>query len=354
MPVDRDRLRKDKQRKKGGEFFKFDPGDTCIYVCDECVEGDGINYVETCVHYGVGPDDKMVICLDPSNNQALEHPLVKRYLEDRGIDIAGGCPVCDALPGRKAEARKRQRAQDRFMFQIVPWKFRAKKSIPFADLGANMVQPAFVGFGIWDGITDAMEEEGDIYDLDKAILVKVNRTGTGPTDTRYKVTVDSTSLKNPIRIGKGLRRVLRDALREGGSADSYKTIAEMIRSTKQVEELMTGVATTSDEDDGDDEASGRPECFGLDYCDDDECAECEHRFECAPKCNMELYPHHGGDDEAGDDDSADPEAEDADELERELGGRPKRKAPARAKAGKGKAGKGKAGKAKGRPARRKG
>jgi len=182
----------------------------------------------------------------------------------------------------------------------------------------------------------------------------VNRTGTGPTDTRYKVTVDSTSLKNPIRIGKGLRRVLRDALREGGSADSYKTIAEMIRSTKQVEELMTGVATTSDEDDGDDEASGRPECFGLDYCDDDECAECEHRFECAPKCNMELYPHHGGDDEAGDDDSADPEAEDADELERELGGRPKRKAPARAKAGKGKAGKGKAGKAKGRPARRKG
>jgi len=323
--MDFEKMRRDKAARKGGDFLKLQVGDTVVYVCGPSRAEDDVNYLEVTVHYGVGPDEKMAICLDPSSNPIILNPVIQKFLAEKGIDVSGGCPVCNALPSMDPDTRKRCSGSDRFLFQVVPFKFRPTNSAPWTDLGGESIAPLFVGQTVWDGITDVLLEEGDICNPEGATLVKINRTGTGPRDTRYKCAADSDTIRTPLRLGKGLRRVLAAGLKEGGSADSYKLVADMMRSTAQVEELLTGIAGTSDTGSGD-TAGGPPKCFGLDYCDDNECGACEYRFDCAPKCGMELHESHKAGGKAG------KVSGDTDELETEMKRSKKATGPARKKA----------------------
>ncbi len=335
MAMDLEAMRKAREEKqRGGDFYTFDEGDTVIYVCGPCREEDPLAFVEVKQHRGKGQKDRSFICLNPDSNKVLNHPALQAYLAEQGKDIEGGCPQCEELSAGTfkgtPEELKRVKASSRYFWNVIPMKYRKDGRLPWQALQpADNVVPCPTPFSVWDGIMDAIGNEGDVTNEDGAIFLRVNREGSGQMDTKYKVQPDSESLKKPVKLSKATREAIAMALAEGGPCDLYKIVANLILSRAEVATRMNGVEVEVEEDEdekaekaaaakkpngarlatrptpgkpaakaaapkGKPKADPRgepPACFKMDCAPtDDECQKCPFKEECAEACGVDVPP----------------------------------------------------------------
>lgn len=303
MGVDLDAMRKAREEKaKGADFHTFAEGDTLCYICPPCREGDSLPFVEVMVNYGLKGDKGMAVNLDSDRNKVLQHDALVEYLTQAGKDIAGGDPVAEYIAAgnaRNEEHAKRIKAQSRYMWNIVPLKYRQSSSAKWSEIEPKVVVPYMAGFSVWDGVMEVFGNEGDITDPNRPILVRINRKGKGQNDTKYQVHPDSDSIRKPTPLSEELQANVAAALAPGGTGDLYKIIAGMTKSRADIVAMLSGVALSDDDDAAPAKASGdapegAPTCYGQDIAPNDpECQACEFKEGCAAVVGVAVPPDPG-------------------------------------------------------------
>ena len=291
--------RKREEMARTEDFYPIAEGELVAYVCDAWVEGDTLPCVEVKVHYGVGGKG-MHVCLDTDKNPVMNHPFVTEYLETKGTNIEGGCPTCQEIASgriKDPEQVKRIRAQQRSLWNIMPQTFRAngaRTSSPAPKSG--QVVPYMASYSVFDGITEQIVNEGDITNKESPIFIKIGRTGKGQTDTKYKVSPDTDSIRKPKPLSAEQLENLDRCLVKGGSGDLYKIVANMTKSNAAVRALLSGVKTEKETEEEPETAAGEkpdgaPECYGQDISPTDpECQACDFKEGCAAVVGIDVPP----------------------------------------------------------------
>jgi hypothetical protein len=262
MAVDVKKMRKRaEEAQRGGEFLQIPQGQTKCYVHGVCREGDeqeltkGLNYIPLTVHYQVGKNDAMVVCLDPDKNPIVKHPFVRALLKKRKHvpKLDGTCPVCEEIEGGGMESDEadESRPQQKALWGITKIATRQRSS---DEWRGDPFKPSAIiaGRSIHDGLMGAFgNAESDISDVENATLVILERKGKGKNDTRYKVELDAGTLRKPVALDGKTRKVLQKAMVEGGDCDLFKIIANLIKGVPEVRAALSGVKLDDDEDDDD-------------------------------------------------------------------------------------------------------
>jgi len=290
--VNTERVQKDREsRKRGSDFWSPDEGDTLLYVAP-CPPGiDGVPYVEGAFHFSAtnrGEGKGASFCLDSNANAMLtdadpaHDAFVSRLKElDRDPDDMGGCSICEALDSGDFEKKVKDaaRKQTRYMWNVLPIKYRKKQSAPWTDLNEGL-RPYMCSFTVWDGICSVIGDLGDITDPNGAVLIILHREGTGMS-TRYQVSADAATIKKPLVLDKATKQMLRDALKDGGTGDLLRIVAAMTKDRTTQEADWNGMKV--EEGGGKSGGDRKPSCFGVDWDDSKECAKCPHSGPCAKK-----------------------------------------------------------------------
>jgi len=314
-------------QQRGGDFWNVPEGDSLVYVHPPCREEDeyepteGLNYIPVAVHYAVGKNNAMCVCLDSDNNPIIKHPFIKALLKKRGIKLDGNCPVCEAIQAGKMDADDgdRSRVQTRYLWGLTLLKHRGKSSQPWNKVAAKPAV-AFVGKTVYDGLMEMFFDNGDITEMGAAILAKINRVGTGPTDTKYKVAADTESLKKPKKLAKRLRDMVLKALKEGGDCDLFRIVSQLIKSPEEVEAAMAGVKVELDEDDDDeDDIEDEEDTTEDDGAEEDEEEDAEDDDDEDDEEDDEDDDDEDDEEDDEDDDEEDDEDDDEDEEDDEDG-----------------------------------
>lgn len=253
MGININAMRKHRQKREtgggtGGEWWNPDVGETLLYIAGCCRPEDDLNYVEVVVHYKVGPNNNMVVSLDPRANPILGDKRVTTLLDEKGIAV-GDCPINKEYMRRKSrgddDGAKAIGRSTKFIFNVIPVATRAKASGDWVDVPEQTLRPYMCGPTVWEGILDLFFTEGDITDPSKAILVRLVKTGKG-LSTRYKISADSETVREPLDLGAEIHDMLEDSLREGGNGDLYKVVSNLVRSKDEVEGLLSGITMASE------------------------------------------------------------------------------------------------------------
>ena len=239
----RDRAKAD-SRSGGADFHTLDPGQTLGYFPPAIYASHPLPYVEYQIHFQFGGGRKVAVNLDGMEDC---EPMLDA-LEKKGIGwdkAEKGWLRAEELVAESGD--ERQALGARWMFPFVPLKHRKSTKHEWKDLEPEVVLLG-CGSSIYDGITDIMFEDGDdITNPDGAILVRILKTGKG-MDTRYKVTADKDTLIEPYVLEDAEWKVVERELKPGGKCDVFKTLANMVRTAKQMEKVFEG----GDDDDDDD------------------------------------------------------------------------------------------------------
>jgi len=332
------KMKKYRQEKAGGgRGFVPDEGDTRLYLAppqagmDEHELTDGFNFLDVGVHYGLGPTGKQGAgCLNLARNHILKHPAMLRALKEAGVDVSGGCPVCEALDGTSKDdpglwATDKDQAMDkrfqsRYLWKVIAVEARKKSGDDYSPAQPDKLQPYECGKTVYEGISGVIEDNGDITDMDDAQLVKLTRTGTGIT-TKYNIGLDRA-----YKPTKPQRALIMKGSEWDHESNLFAFAAKnTFVSRAEVEALLVGIAT--EESAPADTGDGNPECYGLMYeSGSDECEKCSVVDACKVKCGggseaakpkKEVKPKRQ---KAAEADDVDPEL---DELEKELASRSK-------------------------------
>ena len=259
MGVDVDKMRKSaEERQTGGDFFKFEKGETKVLIHPPCREGDkwdptkGLPYVPVTVHYKVGPKGNMIVSLDKESNPIIAHPWIQKITKKKGIELPESCPMATALrDGTISDsAADQSRAQTRFLWGITPIAWRKSSAQQWQSLDPRP-SPIMVGSQIHNGIEEQFFDHGDITEFDSAILVIITKKEE-KKQVKYEVKADPASIKKPYKVDKSIRKLLAKALGEDGTCDLFKIVGNMIRSPSEVESIIAG-GVSSDPDDFDDD-----------------------------------------------------------------------------------------------------
>jgi hypothetical protein len=250
-----------KSQQKGGDFYTFQEGETLVYLCPPCREGDkwapttGLNYVPIVMHYQLGPKKGAAASLDTDINPILSHPFVQKELKKAGKlkKIEGkSCPVAAAMSAGKIDDPDQSRAQTRYLWNIIPLKFRSSKDDDWRELEPKVV-PAMISKTLYDGFMEPYYDNGDVSDPDGATLIRVGRKGQKMA-TKYTVKVEPSTLKKPFVLSSKLKSLMAAAFK--GNCDLFQIAAGQFKAPEDVKALLKGLDTTSDpdEDEEDDEA----------------------------------------------------------------------------------------------------
>jgi len=321
------------------EWFNLkEPGIYGVYVLPlPGTRTDGeLPYIPLAVHYRVGAENKMHLCLD-AHNSGLWNKNVLAAIKRKNDRVRAehpdwvshpnpkdGCPTCEMLAdpanGLSTSDMKDMRRQEKALFFVVPIWFDAADGGARKTYPGTAVQPFFASTKMADEIIDAVASAGiDIFDPEKAVLVQLKRVGRTWKDTRYSATLDVATATKPMKIHKSVRAYI-GGMTPGGDHDPSDLVAGLTRDAKRVCEML-GISA----DGGDVETSAaKPDCFGvkeqIDPGDEDYCGKCPFRDDCAQETHGmsfdELKAAGGaGEDEKADYEKAADEFEPADEPE---------------------------------------
>jgi hypothetical protein len=340
------KMKKYRQEKSNaGRGWTPDEGDTRLYIAppqdgmSEHEMTDGFNFLDVVVHYGLGPMGKQGAgCLNPAQNPILKHPAMQKALKDAGVDVSGGCPVCEQLDGTSKDdpglwqTDKDQameiRRQSRYIWKIIPVEQRKSSSDDYTPAQPDKLLPYEVGKTVWEGICDVIADNGDITDPTDAKMIKLTRKGTG-IQTKYNISLD-----REYKPTKAQQALIMKGAKWDHESNLFTYVAQnTFVSRADLEALLAGVSTeeAAPESTGD----GNPECYGFMFEDgSEECVQCAMADACKVKCEGgEVEPEKPKKQPAkpkrekakpasdeGDGDGGDPEL---DELEKELAARQK-------------------------------
>jgi len=278
--INKDAVAKDREAKKRGEFWTPDEGDTLVYVAP-CPPGvEGFPYVASTFHFNAkaqGSAKGSALCLDKGENALLTlDPFLDRLREmERDTDDLGHCPICEAMDGLDKKVADEVKRRTNYLFNIIPMRFRKKQGSPWVELGEGL-RPYMCSYTVWDGICSVIGELGDVTDPNSAVLIQINREGTGQK-TRYKVTADMATVKKPLVLDKATKTALREALADGGKGDLLRIVAAM---TKDATTMAADWGGMELEGKGEEDKPTKPACFGVDWDDSKECAKCPNTKQC--------------------------------------------------------------------------
>ena len=293
MSVFAERRARSKGRMKTdrkGFGYKFQVGTSLVALCQAQPETSMADapYVEIDVHFGVGLEGKMTVCLNP-DQEILRWPEMKAYLKERKVDIAGGCPVCDRNDPEhpKYDPETVSPPGPRFVVGVIPFGEIVKgrrQMLPDAEQipqATGTLAPS-----LWDALMTVFEKAPQISDPDKTSLIEVTNNGKVEGSTPYySAAIDIPTISVPFRLSKPQRFALRKAFEPKGELDLIWNIARQIKSRKDIESILGGKTFTA----SDPTADGKPSCFGCD-CDpaDRECGACPHKVDCAKMCGVAV------------------------------------------------------------------
>jgi hypothetical protein len=298
MALDMTRIaaqREEAQKQMGGKgtFWKIPEGETKVFIHGQCFPEDthpatkGQNFIKIAQHFGVGGKKGGQVCLNLELNPCLLHPRVVKAMGARKknafkLDKNLVCPTCQGIESGEisgSEAEK-YRIQFKYLFGLTPMFFRQGKLSDWAPI--KFAPTTFLSTNsVFNIITGEMMDAApvDITDPTAATFVRLIRKGRSFEDTEYDGKLDMDTAKKAFAMDKGQRRLLAEAMEEGGSCDLFKVFANLLRSPSGVKAMLSGVQV--EEDDGGDEESGKKICFGVDFvAEDKECKSCEDYNEC--------------------------------------------------------------------------
>lgn len=323
MTIDFDKLAAkreevEKMTKGGGDFWKVPVGETKFFLHDQCRPEDdhpatgGYNFIEFHQHFGTGK--KGHVCLDPNINPVLMHPVVQKYMSDRKKDkfvvsSKTECPTCKALKAGtiKGSDADERTGKARYLWGVTPMFYRESKIKPWTKLKFEP-RTLLAGPQVFGGISESMitDDHANVCDPKAAILMIITRKGTGFGDTEYSVRLDTETIKKPLAMDKGQRRMLSEAMAVGGSCDLHKVLANLAKSVTAIKAAMMGVVVEEDEAAAD--GIEQKACFGLDYIDGDaDCADCPDAQECAAAKTGEVVETEAAADDGNGGELVDPD-----------------------------------------------
>jgi len=273
-----------------GDFWKLDEGDYLVYVHglvypdDDFEETSGLNFIRVAVHY---VENSPKVCLDPEVNPIIKHPIIKQMLLEREtpIKIKGkeGCPICQAI--RNGDIPKDQvkgvMHSDKWIFGLTPMFYRKSKVKKYEELDFEP-KIYLAGVSVFNDLTDEIIDLSPVDPTDprNATLMQFSRTGKSFGKTKYKV----QAARETTKLNKEQRRIIADVMQPGGDCDIFRVAANLIKPASELRELISGVEV-EDEDGTEDNNTGTPDCYAVDYDqDDDACEECDLKEDCKEKC----------------------------------------------------------------------
>lgn len=298
MPAfDAQKIRERRQafKEQGGrgrtEYFALPVGDTIIWVAPATEEMEGVPFMEFCEHKNVGPDKKMVFCLNSENNgPILRNAAFQALLAARKVPLDQVCPICEMLKAddisvlppefQDEDALVGLKVKQGAYFVVVPvGEIDDSKRIDYIAQG-KFPKPRLAK---WSGslagpVMDKMALMDDPTDPDAAGFVVVTRTGTTKNNTRYSAEVDVVTVKAPVKIPKPVRFAVEKACGDKGDCNIIRLIARFWPTTEKVEAMLRGVETEASRVEDD-----LPPCCGIDYKEDAECEACPAVEQCKEK-----------------------------------------------------------------------
>jgi len=248
MGVNIDQLRnRQEEYNRKSDITAVKSGDTVYYVHPPCRDNDedkitkDMPFLRVRVHYGVGANNNMVVCLDKKRNPILSHPFIRHFLKKRNIDISGGqCPVCNELnrDSIDADSSNRIRGQFKYLWGVTPIKYRLESQHKFEKV-EHKQSVIMTGKTVYEGLMELFYDNGDITDPKYAILAQVRKTGKGAFHTKYKVSADNASLKKPLVLPEGFRNAVFESFKH--QCDLFRVISDMVRDEKDISALFAGV-----------------------------------------------------------------------------------------------------------------
>ena len=264
MGIDMKKMRRTyDENQRGGDIWTPDTGVTLLYIHPPCRDNDeheptaGLNHIPLVVHYGLGRDRQMAVCLDHERNPVIRHPFVRALLKKRKIKVGKTCPVDEAISEgtMSADAADEATPNTRFLWGVTPIAYKPSISAEKWTKLTPKPKVALVGATLYNGFMDTFFEAGDITDMDAAVYVQVVREGKGRFDTKYEVKVlnmkgMSGSVAKPAKLPPAFRRLINKAIQVEGDCDLFKIVANMVKSTDDVTALVSGVSVGEGDDDG--------------------------------------------------------------------------------------------------------
>ncbi len=310
--VDMNRMRRSyEENQRGGDIWNPPQGLTKLYVHGPCREDDtheltaGTNYLAIVVHYGLGKDDAMGICLDPERNPIITHPFIQALLKKRKIKLTGKCTVCRAIDSGQlsAEEAEESRPSTRFLFGITPVMQKVSKTASWQKLTPKP-QVMLVGTTIYNGIMDIFMENDDITDMNAAVFAIVGREGTGKFGTKYVVKGDPDTIKSPKKLPEAVRKLLIKVMKREGDCDLFRIVANMVKSPEELKTLLAGgkVATGKGRSRDEDTEESDDDIEDIDDTEDSDDTDDDTDLEDGDDDDPEL---EDGDEESDDDDTED-------------------------------------------------
>jgi hypothetical protein len=301
MPIDTRRVREQREKAKariktGGDLYKIQEGETKIFLHgtsrpkDTHPEVSGINWVEVCIHRNLGGKNNLQLCLDLANNPILTHPDVIEFAlkKKNPVDLRHKmkCPTCARLAAGDIDGKlaAKNAPQVQWLFGFTPMFHRRPRSDEWTRLAFDPVIYV-AGVTIFDDLTAEIVNLGtDPCDPNAATLFIIDRQGTGFQSTEYKARTDIETIRTPLKLDKGQRRIIEEATKPGGSCDLLRTLANFVKSPAQMEALMAGVEVAADDENAP-PPMNQKECFGTEWEDVAECRDCPNTKECRDACS---------------------------------------------------------------------
>jgi hypothetical protein len=324
VPIDIDKLRgkhKDMKRRReeagqGGVLRVQENGEHRLYIAGPCREDEDLPYVEMGIHFGLGSDGKKkALCLNPKDNPIILDPRLQQYLPDgHGLSSATECPGCaenrarwnafNKLPDKTSKEKKAKqdaktaaediKFQRKLLWNAVALGYRKEAGEDWEEVEPNVQKRQILEAGpmLGEAMVGVFVREGDITDPEKANAIVASRSGDG-FGTKYEASIDSDTVRKPIKLPQKLRKQLAEDLTEGGAGDLYAFTAKSYVPLEDFKKLVAGIDVEgSDEGVEADEDDAPPDCFGASYTNDNECKTCAWRGLCSKKLKKPLFKGH--------------------------------------------------------------
>lgn len=242
----KDALRKDRLKAKGGVTkLKLEEGQTLLYICPPCHEGDPRPYCHFKVAYGLG-DDRKGNCTQFAGQQ--DNEILTSLLTRLGRTYEAsreGWRRCEQIVQERGE-EARSRFKDRWAFSVVPMAFRRSGSKPWQDHSEQKPHIMECGPTVFNPIIDKLCEMEDITDWDCATFLVVKREGTG-MNTTYSVDWDIPSVTKPVKLDAEIVSAIEENCVPGGDGDPWWIPAFGSKTKQQIEEIF-GMSSDEEED----------------------------------------------------------------------------------------------------------
>lgn len=288
-----DVTRKLKERQDGNMWSKIEEGEFLCYIHPQIYPNDkhphteDYNFIEVCMHYGLGGKKNAQVCLDYKTNPILSHPILQSFVANREknafkITPKICCEVDEKLESGEIEDTKNKQ-QLKWFIGLTPIYYRKSKDEKWAKL---KFKPRFLSAGpqIFNGYIDKMSDlassDIDPTDPNAVVFLKLSRDGVEYNNTKYTIEIDIASARKPVKLDKEQRAILAKVVKPKGDLDLFKIVAAFTKSPSQISALISGTETNDE-----DESAEMPrECYGKSWADDDECRECETSEACMKVC----------------------------------------------------------------------